>query len=80
MLVEPFKEFSRFSGLKSNIVKCKIAGLGSLKGVLEAVCRLKTFELTNDAVKIVGIHFSYHNALLKKYRTLSIYGIQEYLL
>ena len=41
MLVEPFKEFSRYSGLKSNIVKCEIAGLGSLKGVLEAVCHLK---------------------------------------
>ena len=61
MLVETFKEFSWFSGLKPNIAKCEIAGLGPLKGVLEAFCCLKTVELTNDAVKILGIHFSYHN-------------------
>ena len=61
MLVEIFKLFSCFSGLKPNIVKCEIAGLGPLKGVLEAVCRLKTVDLINDAIKILGIHFSYHN-------------------
>ena len=89
MVVETFKEFSCFSGLKPSIAKCKIAGLGALKGVLEAVCGVKTFDLTNDAIKILGIHFLYHNktkternflSIVKKYRTLSMYGIQEYLL
>ena len=61
MLVETFKEFSCFSGLKPNIVKCEIVDLGPLKGALEAVCGLKTVDLTNDAIKILGIHFSYHN-------------------
>ena len=38
-LVDTFKVFSLFSGLNANFSKCEIAGLGSLKGVLEAVCR-----------------------------------------
>ena len=63
MLVETFKEISWFSGLKPNITKRGIAGLGPLKGVLEAFCCLKTVELTNDAVKILGINFSYHNEI-----------------
>ena len=61
MLVEAFKEFSCFSGLKPNITKCEIDGLGPLKGVLEPVCGLKTVDFTNDAIKILGIHFSYDN-------------------
>ena len=63
MLVETFKEFSCFSDLKPNIEKCEIAGLGPLKGGLEAVCGLNTFDLTNDATKILGIHLSYHNEI-----------------
>ena len=61
ILVQTFKEFSCFSGLKSNIAKCDIADLGPLKGVLEAVCGLKTVDLTNDTIKILGVHFSYYN-------------------
>ena len=61
MLVETFKEFSCFSGLKPNITKCQAAGLGPLKEFLEAVCSLKTADLTNDAIEILGIRFSYHN-------------------
>ena len=49
MLIEAFKEFLYFSVLKPNISKCKIAGLGPMKGVLEADCGLETVNLTNDA-------------------------------
>ena len=42
MLVKTLKEFSCFSGLKPNITKCKIVGLGPLKEVSEAVNGLKT--------------------------------------
>ena len=58
VLVETFKEFSCFSGLKPNIPKCKIAGLGLLKGVLEAVFGLKTVDLTIDANILLGILFA----------------------
>ena len=59
-LINPFKIFSLFSGLKAIFSKCEIAGLGSLKGVLEAACILKSVNLTTDTIKIVGVHFSYN--------------------
>ena len=45
------KEFFSFPRLKPNIAKCETAGLGLVKGILEAVCGLKTVDLTNDAIK-----------------------------
>ena len=62
-LIDTFKLFSLFSGLKTNFSKCEIAGLGSLKGVLEAVCGLKSVNLTTDTVKFLGVHFSYSGIL-----------------
>ena len=57
------KVFSLFSGLKANFSKCEIAGLGSLKGVLEAVCGLKSVSLTIYTIKISGVYFSYNDTL-----------------
>ena len=37
-LLEIFKHFSQFSSLKPNKSKCKIAGIGILKGVKVALC------------------------------------------
>ena len=62
-LIDTFTVFSLLSGLKTNFSKCEIAGLGSLKGVLEAVCGLKSVNLTTDTIKILGIHFSYNSTL-----------------
>ena len=62
-LIDTFKVFSLFSGLNANFSKCEIAGLGSLKGVLEAVCSLKSINLTTDTIKILGAHFSYNSTL-----------------
>ena len=84
-----FEEFSWFSELKPNITKCEIAGLVPLKGVLEAVCGLNTAVLTNDPIKILGMHLSHHGetkternflSTVKKHRILSMYGMQEHLL
>ena len=36
--------------LKANFSKCEIAGLGSLKVALEAVCSLKSINLTTDTI------------------------------
>ena len=44
MLAETFKQFSCFHRLKPHITKWK--------GFLEAVCDLKTVDLTTDAIKI----------------------------
>ena len=59
-LINNFNQFYHFSGLKANTGKCEIAGIGSLKGVTEAVCDLKSVDLSNDTIKILGIHFSYN--------------------
>ena len=62
-LTDTLKVFSLFSGLKANFTKCEIAVLGSLKGVLEAVCSLKYINLTTDTIKILGVHFWYNGTL-----------------
>ena len=61
MLVETFKEFSCFAGLKPKIAKCDIDGLAPLKGILEVVCGLKTVDVTYDGIKILRIQFSNHH-------------------
>ena len=43
-LIDTFKLFSLFLRLKAKFSKCEIAGVGSLKGVLEAVCGLKSIN------------------------------------
>ena len=48
---------------QTNISKCKIVGLGSLKRVLEAVCGLKSINLTTDNIKVLDVHFSYNSTL-----------------
>ena len=62
-LIDTFTVFSLFSGLKANFSKCEIAGLGSLKRILEAVCGLKSINLTTDTIKILDVHFSNNNTL-----------------
>ena len=59
-LINSFHQFYHFSGLKAITGKCEIAGIGSLKVVTEAVCGLKSVDLSNDIIKISGIHFSYN--------------------
>ena len=59
-LISSFNQFYLFSSLKINIEKCETAGIGSLKGVTEAVCGLKWVDLSNATIKILGIHVSYN--------------------
>ena len=40
-LMKTFKLFSKFSGLKRNILKCDIVDIGSLKEVKIVVCGIK---------------------------------------
>ena len=54
-----FHKFSLVSGLNPNIVKCEIAGIGTLKGVNVVLCGIKCLSLTKETVKICGLHFSY---------------------
>ena len=62
-LLEIFKHFSQFSGLKPNKSKCEIAGIGVLKGVKVALCGMRCVNLHEDTIKILGIHYSYNKQL-----------------
>ena len=62
-LLEIFKHFSQFSGLKPNKSKCEIAGIGVLKGVKVTLCGMRCVNLHEDAIKILGIHNSYNKQL-----------------
>ena len=62
-MVETFYLFSKFSGLKPNLSKSEITGIGVLKGVQVAVCGMHCVHLKNDTLKILGTHFSYNEKL-----------------
>ena len=47
-LIDTFNVYSLFSGLKANFSKCEIARIGSLKGVLEAICNLRQSVCSNN--------------------------------
>ena len=69
-LINTFKIFSLFSGLKANFSKFEIAGLSSLKRALEAVYGLKPINLTTDLINILGVHFSYNGTLKVQKKSL----------
>ena len=52
-----------FSGLKPNLTKSEIAGIGVLKGLQVAVCGIRCIDLNIDTLKILGTHFSYNEKL-----------------
>ena len=65
-IVHTFKKlklFSDFSGLKPNTTKCEVAGIGVLKGVQVTVCGIKCIDLRNEAIKILGVYFSYNQKI-----------------
>jgi hypothetical protein len=62
-LFATIKIFSSYSDLKPNYSKCEIAGIGALKGVEWALCGLKSVDLTQSTIKILGLHFSYNEKL-----------------
>ena len=52
-----------FSGLKPNLTKSEIAGIGVLKGVQVAVCGMHCIDLNIDTLKNIRYHFSYNEKL-----------------
>ena len=47
-LMSELNTFSKFSGLKPNKTKCKIAGIGVLNGVQVALCGMKCIKYNNE--------------------------------
>ena len=62
-LSKKLKLFSDFSGLKPNTTECEVTGIGVLKGVQVAVCGMKCIDLRNEAIKILGVYFSYNQKI-----------------
>ena len=53
-LLNTINYFSSFTGLKPNLSKCEVAGIGALKGVKVAICGIKCIDLTKEATEIRG--------------------------
>ena len=51
---------SNYSKLNSDIFKCENVGIGALKVVPVAASGLKSFDLTSNNLKILGVRFSYN--------------------
>ena len=71
-LVEIFNTFSLFSGLKPNLTKCKIAGIGALKEVQVTVFGMRSIDICNETIKILGTYFSYSSRIKEECNFLKI--------
>ena len=60
-LMKIFDIFSAFSGLRPSKSKCEIARLDALKGVKLALCGMECIDLMFNAIKILGVNYSYDN-------------------
>ena len=65
-LLNTISLFSSFSGLKPNLSKCEVVGIGLLKGVKVAVCGIKCIDSTKDVIKILLIFFPYNKNIEQK--------------
>ena len=79
-MVHSFHIFSLFSGLRPNLSKCEIAGIGVLKGVKVAVCGIQCVDLVLDTIKILGTHFSYNEKLKEERNFCLIIANIQYVL
>ena len=79
-LLDIISNYSKYSGLKPNFSKSKIAEIGSLKAVKVAVCGIKYANLNVNTIEILGIHFSYNNKFnMEKHFLTPISNIQNVL-
>ena len=58
--MDTFETFTKFAGLKVNKSKCQIAGIGVKNGVQIALSDVQSIDLSNEYIKILGVHFTYN--------------------
>ena len=63
VILSSLDQFYTFSGLRPNLSKCEIAGIGVLKDENMALCGLKSVNLKKETIKILGVHLSYNEKL-----------------
>ena len=63
VILPSLDQFYTFSGLRPDLSKCEIAGIGVLKDGNVALCGLKSVILTKESIKILGVHLSCNEKL-----------------
>ena len=63
VILSSLDQFYTFSGLRPNLIKCEIAGIGVLKDANVASWGLKSVNLTKESIKILGVHLSHNEKL-----------------
>ena len=71
-LMKTFDTFSTLSGLKPNKSKWEIAGSGALKAVKLALCGIECVDLLFNAIKILGVYYSYEKNLENQERFINL--------
>ena len=61
-----------FAGLKPNLTKCEIWGMGALKMVQVAVCGMTCIDQCSEAIKILVTYFLYKNRMKEECNFLKI--------
>ena len=61
-----FDNFSLFSGMKINMTKCELAGIGVKRSVLTALSGVKNVSLMNDSIRGLGVNFTYDSTLFNE--------------
>ena len=62
-VLNDIETLSNLSGLRSNLEKCKIAGIGVLKNVNVALCGMENINLTKESINVLGVHISYNKKI-----------------
>ena len=67
-----FDNISLFSGMKINLYKCELAGIGVKRSVLTALLGVKNVSLLTNCIRILGVNFTYNSKLFheKNYQKL----------
>ena len=69
--------FLFFRDLKPYLTKFEIARIGALKEVQVVVCSMKCIDLCIEAIKILGINFSYNSRIKEECNFLKIVSIVQ---
>ena len=63
-LFHTFNRYSCYSGLRLNASKSEICGIGAKKGDIVDLFGAKCLNLEIEAIKILGVYFSYNKSLM----------------
>ena len=61
-----FDNFSLFSGMKINLSKCELAGIGVKRSVPTALLGVNNVSLLTDCIRILGVNFTYDLKLFQE--------------